>query len=57
MVITSQVENTVQEKKDQPGIKCHSSFLGFPQGGVGGYHHVAEDLGIQLTERPLVHGK
>ena len=57
MIVTKQMENAVQQQKDQLMLVGDAGFGGIPRRRLGGNHHVAKQFGAEIPPFPLAHGK
>lgn len=57
MIIAKQMENAVQQQKDELMLVGNAGFGGVPRCRLGGNHHVAKQLGAEIPSLPLAHGK
>ncbi len=57
MIVAEQMENAVQQQKNQLAFEGDAGLGGIPGRCLGGDHHIAKQLGAKIPSLPLAHGE
>lgn len=57
MIVSNQVQNTMNQKLIETVFEWHSGLGGFPMGGIGGDYHVPKQIRADFGKRAFLHGK